>query len=64
MRELTRLMTKSAVDPALAARVRASLLRVTGLEARVAPGRIELAYDDEHDLELLAEALESREWKS
>ena len=55
----TKPRTKSAVDPALAARVRASLLRVTGLEARVAPGRIELAYDDEHDLEELAERLDS-----
>ena len=29
---------------------------LTGLEARVAPGKVELAYDDEHDLEELAEA--------
>jgi hypothetical protein len=34
------------------------LQRLTGLEARVAPGRIELAYDDEQDLEELAESLE------
>ena len=32
--------------------------RLTGLEVRVAPGKVELAYDDEHDLEELAEALE------
>ena len=34
------------------------LQRVTGLEARIAPGKVELAYTDEHDLEELAEALE------
>jgi hypothetical protein len=38
--------------------VKHGLQRLTGLEARVAPGKIELAYDDEHDLEELAEALE------
>jgi hypothetical protein len=31
---------------------------VTGLEVRVAAGRIELAYGDEHELARLAEALE------
>ena len=31
---------------------------LTGREARVAPGKVELAYEDEHDLEELAEALE------
>jgi ParB family transcriptional regulator, chromosome partitioning protein len=54
----TKPRTKTPVDPALAARVRTALQRVTGLDARVAPGRIELAYEDEHDLEELAEALE------
>jgi len=49
---------KTVVDPALAARVKQGLQRLTGLEARVAPGKIELAYDDEHDLEELAEALD------
>jgi len=48
----------SPVDPALAQRVRDGLRRVTGLTPRVAPGRIELAYADEHELEELAEALE------
>jgi ParB family chromosome partitioning protein len=57
----TRPRTKAAVDPALAARVREGLRRLTGVEARVAPGRIELAYGDEHDLEELAERLESIE---
>ncbi len=55
----TKPRTKSAVDPALAARVREELRRITGIEARVAPGRIELAYGDEHDLEELAGRLES-----
>jgi ParB family chromosome partitioning protein len=49
---------KSAVDPALAARLKEGLGRLTGLEVRIAPGKIELAYADEHDLEELAEALD------
>src|SRR5262245_65015871 len=53
----TKPRTKTSVDPALAARVKADLARVTGLEVRVAPGRIELAYRDEHDLEELLERL-------
>jgi ParB family transcriptional regulator, chromosome partitioning protein len=53
----TKPRTKTPVDPALAARVKADLTRVTGLEVRVAPGRIELAYRDEHDLEELVERL-------
>jgi ParB family chromosome partitioning protein len=54
----TKPRTKTAVDPALAARVKEGLQRLTGLEARVAPGKIELAYADEHDLEELVEALD------
>jgi len=54
----TKPRTKSAVDPVLAARIKESLRTLTGREARVAPGKVELAYDDEHDLEELAEALE------
>jgi ParB family chromosome partitioning protein len=53
----TKPRTKTPVDPELAARVKADLQRVTGLEARVAPGKIELAYTDEHDLEELLERL-------
>jgi ParB family transcriptional regulator, chromosome partitioning protein len=53
----TKPRTKTPVDPALAARVKEGLQRVTGLEARVAPGKIELAYADEHDLEELLERL-------
>jgi ParB family chromosome partitioning protein len=49
---------KTPVDPELARRVKAGLERLTGLEARVASGRIELAYGDELDLEQLAETLE------
>jgi ParB family chromosome partitioning protein len=54
----TKPRTKTPVDPALAARVKSALQRLTGLETRVAAGRIELGYDDEHDLEGLVEALE------
>jgi ParB family chromosome partitioning protein len=53
----TKPRTKTPVDPELAARVKSGLQRVTGLEARVAPGKIELAYTDEHDLEELLERL-------
>jgi ParB family transcriptional regulator, chromosome partitioning protein len=54
----TKPRTKTPVDPALAARVKQGLQRLTGLEARVAPGKVELFYEDEHDLEELAEALD------
>jgi ParB family chromosome partitioning protein len=47
-----------AVDPELAGRVTAALRRLTGREARVAGGRVELGFADEHDLAELAEALE------
>jgi ParB family transcriptional regulator, chromosome partitioning protein len=49
---------KTAVDPALAARVRGALERATGFKARVAPGHVEIEFRDEHELEELAEALE------
>ena len=54
----TKPRTKSVVDPELSARVKRSLGAITGLEVRVARGRVELAYGDEHELEQLAEALE------
>jgi ParB family chromosome partitioning protein len=54
----TKPRTKSPVDPALAARVKRVLERLTGLEVRVATGKVELAYADELDLEHLAESLE------
>jgi ParB family transcriptional regulator, chromosome partitioning protein len=54
----TKPRTKTPVDPALARRVKQGLERLTGLEARVGVGKVELAYDDELDLEQLAEALE------
>jgi ParB family transcriptional regulator, chromosome partitioning protein len=56
----TKPRTKTPVDPALAARIKAGLQLLTGLETRVAPGKIELAYADEHELEELADALENR----
>ena len=52
----TKPRTKTSVDPALAARVKDGLQRLTGLEVRVAPGRVELGFTDEHDLEELAES--------
>jgi ParB family transcriptional regulator, chromosome partitioning protein len=54
----TKPRTRTAVDPALAARVKEGLQRLTGLETRVAAGKVELLYDDEHDLEELADALD------
>jgi len=55
----TKPRTKSPVDPALAARVRAGLGRLTALEVRVAAGKVEIAWDEEHELAELAETLES-----
>jgi ParB family chromosome partitioning protein len=46
------------VDPALAARVREALERLTGFHARVTRGRVELTFADEHELAELAETLE------
>jgi ParB family chromosome partitioning protein len=46
------------VDPALAAQVKEAIRRLTGFEARVALGRVEIAYDGEHALAELAEALD------
>jgi ParB family chromosome partitioning protein len=54
----TKPRTKTAVDPALAARVKRGLGRITSLDVRIGPGKVEIAFDDEHDLESLAEALE------
>jgi ParB family transcriptional regulator, chromosome partitioning protein len=49
----------ASVDPALAERVRAALAALTGFQARVAVGRVELFFADEHELAELAEALEN-----
>jgi ParB family chromosome partitioning protein len=46
------------VDPALASRVETAATRITGMSARVAAGRLEIAFADETELEELAEALE------
>jgi ParB family transcriptional regulator, chromosome partitioning protein len=46
------------VDPTLAERARAAAARVTGREVRVRPGRLEVAFADEHELAELVEALE------
>jgi ParB family chromosome partitioning protein len=55
----TKPRTKTPVDPALAARVKAGLGRLTDLEVRVAAGKVEISWDAEHQLESLAESLES-----
>ena len=46
------------VDPALAARVRDAVQRISGFHARVTAGRVEIVFADEHELEEIAEALE------
>ena len=46
------------VDPALAARIRDALERLTGFHAKVTRSRVEVAFADEHELAELAEALE------
>ena len=46
------------VDPALAARVREGLKRVTGFHAKVTSNRVEIVFADEHELAELAEAVE------
>jgi ParB family chromosome partitioning protein len=47
------------IDPALAERVRTALETLTGYQARVAHGRVELPFADEHDLAEIADALEA-----
>jgi ParB family chromosome partitioning protein len=49
---------RQPVDPALAGRVREALHRLTGADAKVTAGRVELYFADEVELEELAEALE------
>jgi ParB family transcriptional regulator, chromosome partitioning protein len=46
------------VDPVLATRVRDALAHLTGFDAKVARGRVELPFADEHELAELVEALE------
>jgi ParB family chromosome partitioning protein len=48
-----------AVDPALAGRARAAALRLTGLQARVSGGKLELHFGDETGLAELVETLEA-----
>src|SRR5262249_22096824 len=50
--------SRTPVDPALAERAHAAAERLTGLPARVAGGRLEIAFDGETQLEELVEALE------
>jgi ParB family chromosome partitioning protein len=48
----------AAVDPELARRAREAVERLTGFHARVARGRLEIAFTSETELEELVEALE------
>jgi ParB family chromosome partitioning protein len=54
-----KLRKKSAVDPALAGRVREAFERATGFKARIGPDQVVVEFRDEHELEELAEALEN-----
>jgi ParB family chromosome partitioning protein len=47
------------VDPDLAHRARTAVERLTGLGARVRPGKLEIAFADEHELAELVEVLEA-----
>jgi ParB family chromosome partitioning protein len=49
---------RAPVDPALSARARTAAERLLGFPARVASGRLEIAFADEHELAELTEALE------
>ena len=51
--------TPSALDPALAERARAAAEQLTGLQARVSVGKLELHFGDETGLAELVEALET-----
>jgi ParB family chromosome partitioning protein len=50
--------TAGRVDPQLAARVRAALAQLTGIEPKVTGNRVELPFENETQLAELAEALE------
>jgi ParB family chromosome partitioning protein len=49
---------RQPVDPALAERARGALRRLTGADAKVTPGRVELYFESELELEEIVEALE------
>ena len=49
---------RQPVDPAVAARARDALRRITGADAKVASGRIEVYFESEVELEEIVEALE------
>jgi ParB family transcriptional regulator, chromosome partitioning protein len=49
---------RQPVDPAVAARAREALRRITGADTKVASGRIELYFESELELEEIVEALE------
>jgi ParB family chromosome partitioning protein len=57
-RRKTRRTPVSGLDPELVSRAARAAERLTGKPARVAPGRLEVAFEDEHGLAELVEALE------
>jgi hypothetical protein len=54
----TKARRRQPVDPALAERARGALRRLTGADAKVASGRIELYFETELELEEMVESLE------
>ena len=59
-----RVKRKVPVDPALAERARTAAEQLTGREARILSGRLEIHFTDETELEELVEALEAARWSS
>jgi ParB family transcriptional regulator, chromosome partitioning protein len=55
----TRPRRAQPVDPALAARARTALERLTGAEGRVGKGKLEVFFDSETELEEIVESLEA-----
>jgi hypothetical protein len=51
--------SRPAVDPALAERARMAAVRLTGLQARISGGKLELQFGDETALAELVETLEA-----
>ena len=50
--------SRPRVDPELAQRATEAVTRATGLRARVANGRMEIPFEDEHELAEIAEIFE------
>jgi len=50
--------SRPRVDPGLAQRATEAVVRATGLQARVVNGKVEIPFEDEHDLAEIAETFE------